>query len=257
MSSTVTSKQIINLQKQNDGIYKSLTSKGITFNRVNISPEDSEEIQLQKLSEENTELKKISNANKPPPVQKESVPKEEKPKVVQQAKKPKKDDDDDESDQEIEEKKKFTTIANMESMKISFFGNDYAEFKRLAKSEPYLFFKVSYKYNSDKDGVPTFNAKNLIKGFVKSFDDQRKLFMNCFRCYQTQSSPSKYEYVGFWIVNTLDPLNEVISDTIENFEMIKISEETNIDTFLSQMEKLVLDENEELPNGCIEEAYVH
>lgn len=251
-------KQISNLQKQNDGIYKSLVAKNIDFVRVIINPDDSEETQLQKLSEENTELKKVSNANKPPP-----IPKEPKPQVIpnqqnQPVKKNKKKDDDSESesDTESEPVKKFTQIANMEAMKISFFAGEYEEFKNLAKSQPYLFFEVTYKYNSDKDGVASFNAKNLIKGFVKSFDDNRKLFMNCFRCYQTQSDPTAYEYVGLWIVNTPDPLTEVI-DSYDNFNLVQITDSNDIDNFLTRMQKLPLNENEEFTNNCIDEAYVH
>lgn len=251
-------KQIVNLQKQNDGIYKSLVAKNIDFVRVTMNPDDSEEIQLQKLSEENVELKKVSNANKPPPAPKETKPQNVQNQQNQSVKKNKKKDDESESesDTETEPTKKFTQIANMEAMKISFFAGEYEEFKNLAKSQPYLFFEVTYKYNSYKDGSPSFIAKNLIKGFVKNFDDNRKLFMNCFRCYQTQSDPTAYEYVGFWIVNTPDPLAEVV-ELYDNFNLVQITDSNEIDKFLNQMQKLPLDENGEFVNNCIDEAYVH
>lgn len=254
-------KQIANLQKQNDGIHKSLVAKGIEFTRVVIEPDDSEEVQVQKLSTENLELKKLSTANKPPP-----APKEEKPKVVQQSQpKKEKDDEDDEEESFEDKKKKFAPIANMEGLKISFFAGDYDAFKTQVKTQgseenttPFLFYRASYKYNSDKDGVPSFNAKNLVKGLVKNFDEERKFFMNCFRCYQTQTEPSTmYEYRGLWIVNTLDSLKEVVGDVVDDFTLVQVVDAVELDTFLTEMQKLPVNENDELPDGCIVESYVH
>lgn len=244
-------KQITNLQKQNDGIYKSLVAKGVEFVRVIVDESDSEEVQVQKLTEENTELKKLSTANKPPP-------KEEKPKVVQQVQP--KEKTNEENDEEYEcfedKKKKFTPIANMESMKISFFGGDYESFKSSAKEHPFLFFEATYKYNSYNDGMESWKAKNLIKGLTKDFDEEKKLFMSCFRCYQTETEPTKYEYRSWWIVNTFDPLLEVVKSS-EDFDLVPVTDPVEIDAMLITMQKLPKSEDGDLPDGCLVEAYVH
>lgn len=253
MNNTI--KQLENLQRQNDGIYKSLTSKGVEFSRVQLDDSDSDDIKLQKLSDENTELKKLAAAHKPPPVQKEP-----KQKNVQQPKKPKNDEnDDDDDDETYEDKKKvFTPITNLEPIKMSFFGGEFDEFVNQVKQHELLFYRVLYKYNSDKDGVPDFNAKNLVKGLVKPFEDQKKFFMNCFRCYKTPgtSETPTYEYKAWFIVNTKDSLNEVVGHIIDDFDLLVV-DQSNLDKFFEEMKKTTLDENGDFTNSCISEIYVH
>ena len=253
------SKQIQNLTKQNNGMYESLKSKGIDFERINIDSNDSDESKLEKLKLENDKLKELSKANRP--VQTKEP--KEKIQIIQTTKtKPKETEENIEDDEPSYEdkKKKFNMIQNMESLKINFFSGNYELFRNETKSHPFLFYKGNYKYNSDKDGVPSFNAKNLVKGLVKSFEEEKKLFMICFRCFQTDTNPSKYEYKSWMIVNTTDPLNEVVGSTIDDFELEQIPNDMQndkLDNFLIEMEKLPLDENEERINNCIEESYVH
>ena len=69
------SKVIIGLQKQNDGMFASLTARNIPFERTIIPENVGEEDHIKILQEENSKLKKVINDNKPPP-----QPKQEKKK---------------------------------------------------------------------------------------------------------------------------------------------------------------------------------
>lgn len=249
-----TSKTIIGLQKQNDSIYSSLTNRGIQFERTIIPEGIDEETHINLLKEENMKLKEVSNANKPPP-----QPKEEKKPPQQQPKKESKTEDkgEEDGDEETFEEpvKKFETITNMEDLKRAFFNGDYGLFETQVKTHPFKFYKVGYKYDSDKDGVPDFSAKNLLKGFVRSFDDYRKYFMICFRCWKYQHEV-KYKYESFWIVNTNEPIHNIIGSTEEDFVFEEV---IDIDNFISNIKKLPDSDDDVYVNEytCIGESYVH
>lgn len=238
------SQKITIIQKQNESIYSSLKTKGIDVEREVIPEGSDENTIIEILINENNKLKELAKQNKPPPQVKE-------PKVIQpnqiQASKSKKEDDD-ESNEEIEPPKpKFECICNMEDIKRAFFNKDYEVAKTLILAQPFKFYEVNYKYSSDKDGVPDFAAKNLLKGFVRNFDDYRKYFMICFRCNKVGSN---YEYKSKWIVNTLEPIPNVIGSTYDDFEFTEITD--NLEEFINSMQKL--DEDTE---GLIGESYVH
>ena len=236
------------IQKQNDSILFSILSRKIDFVRAIIPEGISEDEHIKILTEENLRLKEVVKANKPAP-----QPKEEKIKVEQpkQESKPKEESkEDDEQEETFEEPvKKFETIVNMEDLKRAFFNGLYEEFESNVKSSPFKFYRVGYKYNGDKDGAPDFSAKNLLKGFVRNFDDYRKYFMICFRCWKDLNE-TKYKYSSLWIVNTLEPIRNIIGSFSDDFEF---EEETDINTFISDIKKLVnIDET-----LCIGESYVH
>ena len=251
-------KVIIGLQKQNDGIYTSLIARNITFERTVIPDGVEEEEHLKMLQDENSKLKQVINDNKPP-----SQPKQEKKKPDVQAPKketkPKEEDNEGDDEEEIYEEpvKKFDTITNMEELKRAFFNGEYMVFDEQIKSHPLKFYKVSYKFDSDKDDVPEFSAKNLLKGFVRNFDDYRKYFMICFRCWKNQHA-TKYKYDSFWIVNTNEPIPNIIGSLAEDFDFV---ETTDIDYFISQIKKLPESESDEPvwinEYTCIGESYVH
>lgn len=253
------SKAILGIQKQNDSIFASLIAKNIQFERVTIPDGIDEQEHLRLLNEENSKLKDVVKANKPPPQPKElkpviePKPKEVKPKEVKP--KEKKDDDENEDDKYDEPVKIFDTITNIEDMKRAFFGGNYALFQEQLKQYPFKLYRVAYKYNSDKDGVPDFSAKNLLKGFVRNFDDYRKYFMICFRCWKLQDS-NQYKYDSLWIVNTNESIHNVIGSMWEDFEF----EETHdFDDFVTEIKKLPVTEEPVYTNGytCIGESYVH
>ncbi len=243
------SNKLTNLQKQNDSIFFSLLTRNIPFDRITIPEGISEEEHIQLLSEENNKLKEAVKANKPPPQPKEEKPKQEQP-IKQEKKADKVENNDEEQEETFEEPvKKFDTITNMEEMKRAFFNGLNEEFENQLKAFPFKLYRVEYKYNSDKDGAPDFSAKNLLKGFVRNFDDFRKYFMICFRCWKNQES-NTYEYKSLWIVNTLEPISTVIGSFADDFIF---EESTDINTFIKDIAKI---ENIDDTN-CIGESYVH
>jgi hypothetical protein len=203
------SQKIINISKQNESIYSSLKARGIEVDR-DIIPEGSDEAKtIEILSMENNKLKELVKQNKPPPQVKEP----KAPVPVQTQSKSKKDEDDEPDEEELEPPKpKFECICNMEDIKRTFFSKDYEVAKNLMIAQPLKYYTVNYKYSSDKDGVPDFVAKNLLKGFVRNLDDYRKYFMICFRCFKIGDEEIKYEYNSLWIVNTSEPINNIIGN---------------------------------------------
>jgi len=242
------SNKLLGLQKQNESIYSSLVSRNILFERTIIPEEISEEEHINLLNEENNKLKECVKNNKPPP-----QPKKEKQKQEEQPQKKKKEVKEDEEEEENYEEpiQKFDTITNMEELKRAFFNNDYEIFESQLKNNQFKYYKANYKYNSDKDGAPEFLAKNLLGGFVRNFDDYRKYFMICFRCFKLDSEEVKYEYNSLWIVNTNEPINNVIGNIF--WEYFDFEELNDIDNFILDFKKINDLEN----TNCIGESYVH
>ena len=257
------SKIIQGLQKQNDSIYSSLVARSIQFDR-SVIPEDititiTDEELIKLLNDENNRLKEVVKVNKPAPQPKEEKKKQEL--VPKQESKPKTNDDMEQDDEEIFEEpvKKFDIITNMEEIKRAFFSvtdSNYSTFEELAQSHPFKFYKMNYKYNSDKDGAPDFSAKNLLKGIVRNFDDYRKYFMICFRCWKDQNE-SIYKYDSFWIVNTNDPIQNIIGSIWDDFEQDLSFDLEN--KFLESIRKLPEIDEPVYIDGytCIGESYVH
>ena len=253
MSSSA-NKAIIGLEKQNAGIYSSLVAKGIQFDRTIIPEDISDENHLQLLKDENVKLKEISNANKPPLKEKPKEELKEKPK--EELKEKQKDLDDENYNEPV---KKIDIIVDMDDIKRAFFNGDYDVFESAIKTHPFKFYNASYKYDSDKDGAPDFSAKNLLKGFVRSFDDYRKCFMICFRCWKYQHD-TKYKYESFWIVNTNEKISNIIGSIEDDFIF---NELTDIDNFISKIKKIPKSESDSEKDiyddeyTCIGESYVH
>lgn len=240
--------KINGLIKQNEAIYTSLKAKNVVDlgEMVVLSDEMTLENKLETLTLENNRLKELSKQNKPPP-----QPKAEKPVVPQQPKKAAPVEDEEE--EEIQEPvKKFDCITNMEDIKRAFFGcenNDYTQFNELVKAHEFKLYKVNYKYSSDKDGAPTFSAKNLVGGFIRNFDDLRKYFMICFRCIKNDTTPVTYSYPSLWVVNSPEPLQNIIGSLYDDFEFVECNDK---DEFYKLMYKLNPDDE-----SLITEGYVH
>ena len=138
---------------------------------------------------------------------------------------------------------KFETITNMEDIKRAFFSGEYDKFEELVKEHNFTLLYGTYKWSSDKDRAPEFVAKNLLKGFVRKFDDFRKYFIICFRCVQETKSPNTYSYPSLWIVNTLD--DKLIDKFSDDFTFTK-AEDSN--TFYKLIRK---------EESSFDESYVH
>lgn len=249
-------KIFLGLQKQNNGMYSSLSSRNISFERISIPENISEEEQLKLLQQENIKLKETINANRPPPQPKKDSKSKMSTKSDSSNKKEKEKNIDDETTYK-EPVKKFDTIMNMEELKRAFFNNDIIVFEEQIKSNQLKFYKVEYKFNSDKDGTPDFSAKNLLKGFIRSFDNYRNYFMICFRCWKNKNE-TKYKYDSFWIVNTNEQISNVIGNLYDDFDFTEVND---VDEFIKQIKKIdELDSDEQIyfnDYTCIGESYVH
>ena len=245
-------KQISNILKQNQSIHTSLVSRKINDlpELISLTESISLDEQLKLLIDENNKLKEIVKVNKPIEVKEVKVS-EVKAKEVKPKEKEVKDDDSDEDAKEVQPK--FSTITNMEDIKRAFFSADYELFKNLLLEHQFKMYTGEYLYASDKDSAPDYSARNLVKGMIRSFDDYRKYFMICFRCFQNQDNLSKmtYTYPSLWIVNSTDSINIIIGSVAEDYKLTEVSSENILD-FLKLLEKL----NEETP-GLIAESYVH
>jgi hypothetical protein len=241
------------LIKQNESIYNSLKNRNVPDigDLIVLTDDLNIDNKLELLNIENNRLKELVKNNKPPPVisqpKPEKVVNEQKPKVKEVK-------DDNEDEEYIEPVAKFSTLTNMEDIKRAFFtveNNDYSQFIELVKNHNFKLYKVNYKYSSDKDGAPSFSAKNLVGGFVRNFDDLRKYFMICFRCFKNDVAPVSYSYPSYWIVNSEDPLEKIIGSLYEDFEFTEIKEEEK-DNFYIEIQKIKIEDE-----NLITEAYVH
>lgn len=252
-------KKITALMKQNEMIYNSLISKNIIieFEKIGTIDGITEDEYLELLNNENTKLKELVKLNKPPQQTKEikeikvQIDNKEKKNIIVN------NEDNEEEINYNDPIKKFDTLTNMEEIKRAFFRSDNLFFEEEINKYPFKFYKADYKYNSDKDGAPEFSAKNLVKGFVRNFDDYRKYFMICFRCWKNNEK-NEYKYESYWIVNTLENISNIIGTMSDDFIF---DEQYNFNDFIINFNKLLNNDNEEEPinNGyiCISEAYVH
>ena len=240
--------KIKSLVKQNESIFNSLASRSIPDlgQLVVLTDDKSLEEQLELLNLDNTRLKELVKNNKPAPVIKEPVIKEPVP-IKLSLVKPNDDNDDEDYTEPVA---KFTTITNMEDIKRAFFNNDYQLFGELVREHNFKLYQCDYKYASEKDGAPDFAARNLIKGFVRNFDDYRKYFMICFRCYQqTATQVNTYQYPSLWIVNSNDQVSSIIGSLSEDFVFNDVPDPAAFYSLIQKMDP----ETENL----MAESYVH
>ena len=237
------------LIKQNESIFNSLKMRNIQDIGELISLSDTLSIEqnYEVLSNYNNRLKELVKNNKP---EKKVEPKPEKKVEPKPEKIIETKDEDDEDIEYSDPIKKFETITNMEDIKRFFFSGNYEEFNKLVKEHNFKLYNVNYKYASDKDGCPTFSAKNLVGGFVRNFDDYRKYCMICFRCIRTDTDPITYKYPSLWIVNSNDDIKKIIGTLYDDFEFIEVID--NKDIFYKNMEKMNSDDK-----FLIGESYVH
>lgn len=235
------SMQIQQIKKQIDGMQRSLTQRNIVFENFIIDVTLPETELMERLKLENERLKQIINQNKPAP-----QPKIKKQPEKQPDKKPEKQDTDETFEEPVKE---FNTITNMENIKRAFFSNDHNTFTVLINEHKLHYYVADYKYSSNNDGKPDYIARNLLRGFVQQFDDYRKYFMICFRCYSSaDEADSKYNYTSLWVVNTTDNVREIIGDIYDDFNFTEV---TDTAQFLIDIQK------QPKTDTLLDESYVH
>lgn len=231
------------LLKQNQSIYNSLVAKNVPDigTLVELTDDMTLEQKYEFLLNDNILFKKLL----PKPV---IVPKVAEPKIIIPTVKVIIDDDEDEiqKDPVI----KYDTITNMEDMKRAFFSEEYDIFDNLVREHKFRLYYGNYKFSSDKDGCAEYNAKNLIRGFVRNFEDYGKYFMICFRCFlNVIDDKNTYLYSSLWIVNTNDDISKITGTLSDDFEL---NEVTDLESFYKDMRKL----DPEIER-LVGEGYVH
>lgn len=245
--------KITGLKKQNDGIYSSLISKNINYDRISILEEElSQEDILEILENENIKLKELAIKSKPPPKIKEIKIKAPEEQPIIKKKDIIIDENNDEIDDNYEDKvKKFDIITNMEDIKRSFMNNDES-FKELILAHKFNYYRAKYNFNSYMDKSPEYVARNLLTGFVQNFDSYRKYFMICFRVKKQDmddSNINKYLYEALFIINSNDLLVNFVGSFVDDFQF---EIESDVESFLTDFKKLP-----ESTDNLIGEVYVH
>ena len=255
-------KQLESINKQNDAIYSSLIARNIEFTRNVIADETEDASKLLLLQEENKRLKEVVAANKPRPVEVEvkvkvkvEVKVEAKVETAKKVKKEEDKDKDEEEDDVEDETKKYECTFNMEDMKRAFFGDDLVTFEKIFKEQQengnLKCYYGDYKRDSDYDGSQEFIARNLVRGFVKQFEDYRKYTMACFRC--SVRGEKQYHYSSMWLTNVKEPLVDLITD--EDFNLVESTSDVSCALFLEQIKKTM--GGSEFENSLLAEMYLH
>ena len=131
---------------------------------------------------------------------------------------------------------KLPTTVNMEGLKSKFFTSNLVELKteltqHFTNSKLKVFDAV-YKYNDDYDGKPEFVVNNLLRGFIRQLEDQRKYLFVVFKCTKTDGN---YRITGTWITNCMLPLEQIVPDKYEDFDWTQV--ETNDEAVATVMDR--------------------
>lgn len=231
----MTSKQINNFIKQNDGMYMGLVNRSIEFNRIPVLISMTDEEKLTLLKEENELLKKVVQANKPPP----------------QAKKVKEVIKEDVEEEVREKDIVHHTFTNLEDMKRAFFGNEIDSYLDMIKEHPFKFYKATYNYNDDNDGRATYMATNLLKGIVRNCEKMGKYAMIVFRCWK-KTDEEKYKYESYWLLNSQVNIDIIANSVHEDFNFMDIPMNVFDDNFRRINEDTIVDDY-----IMLAETYIH
>ncbi len=238
-------KKIVSLKNQNDGIYKSIIAKNYYFERIVITEDMTEDTIIQLLSEENAQLKEISNRLKPP----KEVKEVKEIKEVKEVKEVKEDKEDEEIIKDPV--KQVEQIMNLEEAKRYFFNGEYQQFIDNVKNNGLRLFKGVYNFSNYQDGSPKYAAKNRLNGFVRDFDDYRRYFIASFRCIE--KSEKEYEYTSLWLVNTNESIDVLVSGFSEDHTLVPF--DGSVEDFTNELS--VYKRSEEQPENLVGEVFLH
>ena len=90
------------------------------------------------------------------------------------------------------------------------------------------------------------------RGFVRNLEDYRKYLFVCFRCVLTDQEKKTYSYPSMWIVNSTEPLANIIGSLHEDFNFVEV-EQPNLVQFMTTFRKINFDEF----TNVIDELYAH
>lgn len=220
--------------KQNDAIHSSLMSNNVEVPRIIVPAEINHEEYMKFLQVENKEVIVADKFN-----DKDCAT----VKVT---------DKHDEEDELLEDPvKHYDCTFNMENIKRSFFSDDLATFEQIfweqTKNGNLKCYYGDYKRDYDYDGSPEFVARNLVRKFVKQFEDFRKYSMVCFRC--SLFGEKKYHFTSLWLTNVKEPLTD------EDFNLMEVKIDDTLKLFVQQIKKT--NHNTEFAKSLLAEMYLH
>lgn len=131
---------------------------------------------------------------------------------------------------------KFKTNINLEQFKREFCNKNYEVFLRELfdfheNNQIYLLYG-KYKYADEYDGRPFFTAKNRVNGFENFYQEYKKYLFVKFQVSTVENS-NKYLFDSFWIVNSLDFLEHLKTNSdFDDFEFSDITYSEFTDKFM-------------------------
>ena len=135
---------------------------------------------------------------------------------------------------------KYSTFGNMEGVKRAFCNNQHDEFITELEKVKYQYYSATYKYWDDFTGRPDFVARNLNKGFIQSFGDNRKYYFTCFRCVETDNKV--YTFESFWIVNSSE-FKTILGSSYDDYDWTEMDQTIFLEKFKKQDNENVISED--------------
>lgn len=153
--------------------------------------------------------------------------------------------------------KKFQTCESLEDAKRHFFAKNYDKFESELKLAPYRFFRSSYNYSEDYDGVMPFIASNFVSGLVKELENYSKYFFVVHRCVQPSPSFKCYQFQSLWIIN-VKSLEEIYGSRCNDFTFDEVNPENVIDfaQFLLDFRHQLIQEEKE-PTHVVYDTFTY
>jgi len=237
-------KQLTSLQKQNDGIYKSLTARNIEFKRLIVTDkmEVSEIIMI--LKDENTQLKTIAKLHKPSKQKKKRKagavktgavkPDAVKPDAVKSAI----------PVDEVIAYKPITSNREMEVIKRVFFNESIEDFTNLCSNYTFQYYHLRYRFASDNDMKPKYIAGNLVGGLVKQLEEFKQFLFGVARCEVSlhPGNGTTYLYDFYTILNTQHNIQDVLGSLLDDYLIEEIELKTIGEQFPKRIDEMVIAE---------------
>lgn len=123
-------------------------------------------------------------------------------------------------------------IGNLEPVKRAFSNKEYQQFQELLEqqSPPFRYLAGTYRGAEEFEGRPDFILHNRNKGFLQSdpLEKNRAYLFVAFSCFRKEG---KLVFQSYWIVNTEDPLEQLLEDELDSFELNEVDLTTIIEGF--------------------------
>ena len=146
---------------------------------------------------------------------------------------------------------KFEIINDLEPLKRNFFNKEERSLDLLRtelNNNNYKFYVIEYNYSNSMFGKPEYMACNLMKGFIKRFDNYTKYLFSVFRCFNNKNN-NDYIYVSYILLNTPSSFTEILGDKLDDFSFEEIDSNRFIDK--------IIESSSENNLNLLDEIYIH